>query len=269
MQAPYIDCLQVIDPSFETFASINVTSVFPSFDPGWPGVSELLLWFLSSWSGSFVILSGQWPVDSWSLPYMINLANISPTSFLTEMRHYFTSERDLLTISSEACHPRHDFSLSSLTARLCQSSSESSLDLEGKSHSGAHSLIAFIVCLSKWVKNSLVFFFLPNLLCVGDVTSRQPHTCISGELGIYWDFTGRILVSATFNWKKERSVQAVLGGGMQRDVIFKTGACKLIWEKIKRWVMVRDEQQCLRKGFIFWNDFLWGCLLCFSFTIAF
>lgn len=60
----------------------------------------------------------------------------------------------------------------------------------------------------------------------------------------------RILVSATFNWKKERSVQAVLGGEVQRDVIFKKGACKLIWE-VKRWVVVRDEQQCLRKGFIF------------------
>lgn len=61
----------------------------------------------------------------------------------------------------------------------------------------------------------------------------------------------RILVSATFNWKKERSMQVVLGGGMQRDGIFKKGACKLTREKVKRWGMERDEQQCLPKGFIF------------------
>lgn len=61
----------------------------------------------------------------------------------------------------------------------------------------------------------------------------------------------RILVSATFNWKKERSMQVVLGGGMQRDGIFKKGACKLTREKVKRWGMEMDEQQCLPKGFIF------------------
>lgn len=152
-------------------------------------------------------------MDSWSLLYMINLANISPTSFLTKTHQYFTSglwftNHLLRSLSSSGM-----ISLSPLTACLCQSSSESSLDLEGKSHSGAHSLIGFIVCLSKWAKNSLCFFFsLPNFLCVGDVTSRQPHTGISGELGIYWDFTVRILVSASLIGKRRDPCRMFLEG---------------------------------------------------------
>lgn len=156
-----------------------------------PAGLESLNWFYGSLPHgqdlfSYWVDSEQWILGVYStwLTWLIFHPHLSSPKCVT-ISH---QERDLLPIRAEACHPRNDFSLSPITACLCQSSSESSLDLEGKSHSGAHSLIGFIVCLSKWVKNSLVFFFLPNLLCVGNVTSRQPHTRISGELGIYWDF---------------------------------------------------------------------------------
>lgn len=221
MQAPYIGHLQVIDPSFETFVSINVTLVFTSFDPSWPEVSKLVLWFPSSWSGSFFILSGQWRVDSWSLLYMINLANISPTSFLTKMRHYFTSGTWFTT------HPLRSLSSQELFLSLSPNCTplpkfQWVKPWPWRQKPFRSSFLNWFHCLPVKVGKELLGFLSlakPPLCWKCDIKATS-HMHLRG-IGYLLRFqTVRILVSATFNWKKERSMQVVLGGGMQRDRIF-------------------------------------------------
>lgn len=237
-QSPYLVHLQVVVSSLEIFVSVNVSLIFIPFDPCWPGVSTWLLWFPPSLSGSLLTSN---PVDSWSLLCRVNLATMSPTP--PTKHQYFTrapwfTSHLLRSLSSLGMI---SLSLYWLHAKVPVSQA---LTLKVKSHSG-NSFLNWFHCLLVKVGS--------GLFGVSCQTSRVlemwhqgnlAHTGISGELGIYRDFTVRILVSAIFNWEEGRLVRNVLGGKMQR-YNFSKGVSKLIWETVKRWVIVRAKRQHL------------------------
>lgn len=114
------------------------------------------------------------------------LGNISPASSWAKKYQHFTSEPWFTNHLLRSLSSTGMISYSLQTARLCQGSSESSPDLEGKAY--CPSVFNWFNCLPTKVGSKPFWFFLPNFLHVGDVTSRQPPRGLSEEFLLYWDF---------------------------------------------------------------------------------